>query len=186
MRLLRLFAAAAILSSPFALLPAGAQVESTPVPAPAKPDFSSVSFMLGTWTCSTKSSRRPGPFITTTTYRLDPSGYWINETSTVRPTSFISTRLTLFDKISYDPDTKRWVDVLYGDRGAYALSFSKGWDGNQMTWHDVSFAPGADISSQTDTTITKVSATKTTSSSAFTETKTGRHVTVNSTCTKVS
>ncbi len=53
-----------------------------------------------------------------------------------------------------------------------------------MTVHDVSFAANGDIGSQTDTTTTKVSATKITSSSSFTEAKTGRRVTVETVCNK--
>jgi hypothetical protein len=161
-----------------------AQVESTPIPAPNKPNFSSMHFMIGTWTCSTKSARRPSAYVTTSTYTLDPSGYWIDETSTTNATSWISRKLSVYDKITYDSDTHRWVDVLYGDGGAYGLSFSSGWEGNKMSWHDVSFAPGPDISSQTDTVITKVSPTKMTSASSFTETKTGRKVGVAGICTK--
>jgi hypothetical protein len=88
------------------------------------------------------------------------------------------------DRITYDSDSKRWVDVSWGDGGSYGLSFSKGWNGDKITWHDVSFAPSADISAQTDTTTTKVSPTKLTSMSSFTETKSGRHVSVSTVCMK--
>jgi len=161
-----------------------AQVESTPIPAPSKPNFSSMQFFVGNWTCSTKSARRPAPYITTSTYSMDPTGYWLNETSTTASTSWISRKLTTYDKFTYDPDTKRWVDVTYGDGGAYGLSFSSGWNGDKISWHDVSFAPGPDISGQTDNVITKVSPTKITFASSFTETKTGRHVAVTGSCTK--
>lgn len=169
-----------------ALVPASsvAQVESTPIPAPKKPDFSSVSFMVGSWTCKSKSSRRPAAFTTISTYSLDPTGYWMNEVSTTPKTSWVPTTLRNWDKITYDSDTHRWVDVLYGDAGSYGLSFSKGWNGNTIVWHDVSFAPGPDVSSQTDVTTTKVSPTKMTSTSSFTETKTGRRVMVATTCIK--
>jgi hypothetical protein len=182
MRSFRFLIAAAVLAA----LPAYAlaQMESTPVPAPVKPNFSSLMFLVGSWSCSTKSSRRPAPFMTAVTYAMDSSGYWLEQTSTTKPTAWIKTKLTTYDKITYDPDTHRWVDVSYGDLGAYGLSFSKGWAANQLVWHDVSFAPTPDIASQTDTTMTKVSATKVTSSSAFTEAKTGRKVTVMGTCTK--
>lgn len=163
---------------------ASAQVESTPIPAPNKPNFSSMEFMIGTWHCSTKSARRPSAYITTVTDSMDPSGYWINQTSVTKPASWISKELTVYDKITYDPATHRWVDVNYGDEGAYGLSFSKGWSGDRMSWHDVSFAPSADISAQTDTVVTKESSTKMTSASSFTETKTGRHVGVATVCTK--
>jgi hypothetical protein len=184
MRGLRLLIAVAALAAPVAALPALGQVESTPIPAPVKPNFSSLNFLIGTWTCTTKSSRRPAPFQTVSTYTADPSGYWIDETSTTKPISWVPTAITIEDRITYDADTKRWADVSYGTGGIYGLSFSSGWNGTSITWHDVSFAPTADISSQTDTTMTKVSDTKTTSSSAFTEAKSGRTVTVTSTCTR--
>ena len=161
-----------------------AQVESTPVPAPKKPNFSSMSFMIGTWTCSTKSARRPAAYVTTTTYTLDPSGWWIDATSSTNTTKWIPEKLTSMDKITYDSDTHRWVDTTIGPQNGYGLAFSTGWSGDQMTWHDVSFAAGPDISAQTDNVITKVSNTKTTSSSSFTEAKTGRHVSVTGVCTK--
>ena len=163
---------------------ASAQVESTPIPAPNKPNFSSMEFLVGTWHCSTKSARRPSAYETTVTYSMDPSGYWLNQTSVTKPASWIKKELTVYDKTTYDNDTHRWVDVTYGDGGTYGLSFSKGWVGNHMSWHDVSFAPGPDISAQTDSTNTKVSSTKVTSASSFTETKTGRHVGVTTVCTK--
>ena len=183
---IRLMVAAAVLLA--ATIPsfAFAQVESTPIPAPKKPNFSSMEFMIGTWTCSTKSARRPAAYITTSTYAMDPTGYWLTQTSTTEPTKWISQKLTTWDRITYDSDTKRWVDVTYGDAGAYGLAFSSGWNGNKMSWHDVSFAAGPDIKSQTDNVVTKVSPAKTTSSSSFTETKTGRVVSVTGVCTKKS
>ncbi len=184
MRIQRVLIAIALLAMSGIPAYAVAQVESTPIPAPAKPNFSSVSFMLGTWTCSTRSSRRPAAYVTTSTYTVDPSGYWINEVSSTRPTSWIARKLTTTDRITYDPDSKRWADVMYGDGGAYDLTFSNGWNGDRMVWRDVAFAPGPDISSQSNVTMTKVSPTKTTSTSWFTETKTGRRVTVTSTCMK--
>ena len=41
-----------------------AQVESSPVPKPPKPDFSVLAYRVGTWTCTNVSSRRPAPFTT--------------------------------------------------------------------------------------------------------------------------
>ncbi len=180
----RALAAAAVLS--LAAIPAyvPAQVESTPIPAPAKPNFSSMSFLIGTWTCSTKSARRPAAYVTTSTYTMDPSGWWIDETSTTNPTKWISARLTSLDKITYDSDTHRWVDVTTGALNGYGLAFSSGWHGDTMSWHDVSFMAGPDIASQTDNVVTKVSATKLTTSSSFTETKSGRRVAVTGVCTK--
>jgi hypothetical protein len=87
MRTSRVLIAAAVVLA--ALIPASgfAQIESTPIPAPVKPNFSSLSFMVGTWTCKSKSSRRPAAFTTISTYSLDPTGYWISETSTTPKTA---------------------------------------------------------------------------------------------------
>ena len=117
---------------------------------------------------------------------MDPNGWYIDETSVTTPMKWFATRQKqmTYDKITYDPTTHRWVDVLYDNQGGYGLSFASGWDGNKITWHDVSFAPSSDIKSQTDTTTTKVSATKMTGYSTFTEAKTGRVVAVTTTCTK--
>lgn len=173
--------AAAVLPS-FAL----AQVESTPIPMPGQPNFSGMRFMLGTWTCSIKSARRPAAYIVTSTYTLDPNGWYINETSTTKPMKWFATqsRTVQMDKITYDPTTHRWVDVTYDNQGGYGLTFSRGWNGNMITWHDVSFAPSSDIKSQSDNVLTKVSNTKVIGTSTFTETKTGRVVGVRSVCIK--
>jgi hypothetical protein len=184
MRVPRVLVAFAVLAAAAIPSYAPAQVESTPIPAAQKPNFTSMRFMVGTWKCATKSARRPAAYYTTSTYTIDPDGYWIYETSVTARTSWVSRPLRIWDHITYDSDTKRWVDVLNGDQGAYALSLSQGWVGNQIVWHDVAFAPGPDVASQTDTTVTKVSATKMTSASSFTETKTGRKVGVTTVCTK--
>jgi hypothetical protein len=163
---------------------AAAQVESTPIPASAKPDFSSMSFLVGSWSCSTRSSRRPTAFVTAVTYALDSTGYWLDQTSTVRPMAWMTRVLTTWDKITYDADTKRWVDVSYDNAGGYGLSVSSGWNGDNIVWHDVSFAPGAQISTQTNLTTIKVSPTKYQTASSFTEAKTSRTVHVATVCAK--
>jgi hypothetical protein len=165
-------------------LSAGAQVESTPIPAAAKPNFSSMNFLIGTWRCSTKSSRRPLAYITTSTYTRDASGYWLAETTTVKPPAWEPTALRTYDKITYDADTKRWIDVSYGDQGAYGFTTSPGWTGSSIVWHDAAFVPGAAIRSSSDTTVTKETASKFTTSSSFVETGSGRTITVNGICTK--
>lgn len=177
-----LFAGAALIALAPARLPA--QVEATPIPSPAKPNFTAFRFLIGTWTCSTLSSRRPAAFRTVVTYRFDPTGYWLDERSTTGPLSWMKSVLTILDRITYDPATNRWIDVMSGDQGAYGLSVSSGWRATQIAWHDLSFAPSPDVSSQTDTTMRKTSDTKTSSVSGFTEAKTGRRVTVTTTCTK--
>jgi hypothetical protein len=165
-------------------LSAGAQVESTPIPAAVKPNFASMNFLIGTWRCSTKSSRRPLAYITTSTYTRDASGYWLEETTTVKPPAWEPTALRTYDKITYDADTKRWIDVSYGDQGAYGLTTSTGWNGSSIVWHDAAFAPGTSMRSNSDTTMMKESPSKFNTSSSFVETGSGRTITVNGICTK--
>jgi hypothetical protein len=174
------FCAGAALLAPRTVI---AQVESTPVPEAPKPDFSSMSFLVGTWSCSTKSSRRPTAFATTVTDAMSPDGWWIEQKSVNQPMSWFNHVVTFYDKITYDASTKRWIDVNFGEMGGYGLSTSSGWNGNSIVWHDPTFAPNADVASQSDTTMTKDSNTKYTQSSSFTE-PSGRSVSVVTTCTK--
>jgi hypothetical protein len=51
--------AALLMATGVTAFAAGTAVEGTPVPTPPKPDFSSMKFLIGTWTCSDLSSRRP-------------------------------------------------------------------------------------------------------------------------------
>lgn len=158
-------------------------IESTPVPMLPKPDFSSMSYLVGTWTCSSKSARRPAAYTGTTTYSMSPDGWWIEETTVQNAMPWFPTKTTTYDKITYDSDTKRWIDVSYGDLGAYGLATSSGWNGNAMVWHDANFAPGSDVKSTSDITMTKNSDAKMTSTSSFTEAS-GRSIGVVTTCTK--
>ena len=164
--------------------PVSAQVETTPIPAALKPDFSSMRFLAGTWSCSTKSSRRPLAYVTTSVYALDGSGYWLEETTTVKPPAWEPSPLRTYDKITYDADTKRWIDVSYGDQGAYGFTTSQGWNGDTIAWRDRAFVSGASIQSTTDTTMTKISPTKYETAMSFVEAGSGRTVTVKGICTK--
>ena len=156
--------------------------ESTPIPTNTKPDWSSMKFLLGTWSCSTKRSRRPTPYSTTSTSAMDDTGYWM-VTKSVSPKVSWAPGINAVDMVTYDPQQKRWVDVYTDNLGGYDVTYSPGWKGNSAVWTDVLFQPGPDVMTTTPTTNTKVSDTKYTSSSSFTE-KSGRKVTVIGTCTK--
>jgi hypothetical protein len=159
------------------------QVETTPIPMAPKPNLTSMKFLIGTWNCSSQSARRPSPSTGTSTYALDPSGYWIVQTSTSPGVSWYPHKTASTDHITYDASTKRWVDTETDDNGGYDLSASSGWTGNAMVWHDITYPTGADIASNGDTTQTKVSDTKFTAISSF-KTKKGRVVGVTTVCTK--
>ena len=160
-------------------------IESTPIPGPPKPDFSAMKFLLGNWTCSTKSSRRPSAYTTTSTASIDPTGYWMVTKSVQHKTSWVPQDLSATDMTTYDADAHRWVDVLTGDWGGYNVSTSPGWHGISMVWTDAVISPQGNVASTTPTIVTKVSDTKTTARNTFKE-KSGRTITVDTVCKKTS
>jgi hypothetical protein len=170
---------------PLSTVVARAQVETTPIPMSPKPNFSSMQFQLGTWNCTTTNTRRAVPYTDTSKAVMDPSGYWMVTTDVTHPVSYDPHAHTTVTKVTYDASTSRWVSVSTDDGGGYDMSTSNGWEGNTMVWHDVAFPKTASITSSGDTTITKVSNTKTTLTSSFTESS-GRVVHVKGTCTKSS
>lgn len=181
---LSLFAAVAALSLPaFAL----AQVESTPIPTPPKPDLSPMAYRVGTWTCTNTSSRRPRPFMSTVTYTMDPSGYWLNATTTTPAISWFPHQRTGMDKITYDTQVKRWVDVGYDDLGGYGYTVSTtASTPTRIVWHDMSGTTGdPTVASSSDVVETKVSDTQVDSTSSFKE-QSGRNVTFTTSCKKQS
>ena len=158
-------------------------IEATPIPMAPPPNFSSMGFLVGTWSCSSKSSRRPAAYTSTSTYTASADGWWLNEITVTNPIPWYPYKVTTFDKITYDASTMRWIDVMYGDYGSYGFSTSRGWVGDTMVWHDPTFAATSDVTSQTDVTVTMRSATRMTSTSSFTESS-GRTVSVLTICTK--
>ena len=156
-------------------------VEGTPAPTRQKPDWSQSKYLIGTWNCSDVSSRRPGPFQTTTTFSMDPTGYWIIKKETVHKASWIPREAVTETRVTYDPYGKRWVRIATGDNGGYAISTSP----DRTAWTFVIQAQAPDIASYEPEVYTKVSDTKRTMKTSFTE-KSGRVVNVTETCTKSS
>lgn len=156
-------------------------VEGTPVPTAPKPDWSAAQYLIGTWNCTDVSSRRPGPFQITTTYALDPTGYWLIKTEKIHKASWIPQEFTNESRITYDNNAKRWVRIMTGDNGVYAVSTSP--DRTAFTYVIQSQAP--DIASYQPEVYSKDSNTKRTMKTSFTE-KSGRVVNVTESCTKGS
>jgi hypothetical protein len=162
-----------------------AQVESSPVPIAAKPDFTAMMFMTGSWSCSVLSARRPGPYIVTSTTSVSPDGYWLVTQNTVHKASWIPKEFVSIDKMTYDPSTNQWVDITTDELGGYDLSTSPGWNGNQIVWTDVTYPKTNATAVNNPTTVTKMSDTKTTAENTFKEPG-GRVVSVKTTCNKTT
>ncbi|MBV8281269.1 MAG: hypothetical protein JO347_04295 [Candidatus Eremiobacteraeota bacterium] len=174
--------ATALASTAIAFADTAPGIETTPIPNNAKPDWSSMSFMVGTWQCTSQSSRRASPAKSTQTNTMDSTGYWMVQ-KTIQPKLSWASAVSSVDMITYDKDQKRWVDVYTDDGGNYDVSFSPGWKGNTIVWTDAIFVPGPDIIATSPLTTVKVSDSKVTFSSSFTE-KSGRKNTLTGYCTK--
>ena len=175
---------AAIVAMPWAAATAQT-IEATPIPAPRKPDFSAFRFLVGTWSCSGKSSRRPSAIESTVTWSADDTGFWMIAKTESKPASWAPRAITYTDMVTYDFDAKRWVDVNTSTEGDYDVAVSKGWVGPRIRYHSLAFVPTAQIASFSDVVYTRVSSTKYTSTYSFTTAK-GRIVSVNGVCTKSS
>jgi hypothetical protein len=160
-----------------------AQVESTPIPMTPKPDFSKMRFLMGAWTCSTKSSRRPSAYTTTSNATMSSDGYWLVTRSTTPKLSWTTGSLHTQDMLTYDASTNRWIDIGTDNTGGYNVSTSPGWNGNRIIWTDMVITKTNATASTNPTTITKLSDTKTMSKSSFRE-PSGRLITVTTTCSK--
>jgi hypothetical protein len=174
---------ALLISSGAAAFGAAPKIEGTPVPTPVKPDFSGMTFLLGTWTCSDLSSRRPGPFTITEVYSMDPTGYWVIRDDTTHKASWITREYHSQTKYTYDRYAKLWIRITTGDRGQYAVATAPMAVRNTKTYTYVITTKSPDIASYAPEVYTKVSDTKKTMTTSFTETN-GRVVNVKETCTK--
>jgi hypothetical protein len=158
-------------------------IEGTPPPTQPKPNFSSMAFLIGTWECTDMSSRRPRPFNTTEVYSMDPTGYWILRESTVHKASWIPREFRSEAKYTWDSYAKRWVRITTGDQGGYAVATAPMPMGSTKTYTTIIQAKTPDIASYAPEVFTKISDTKKTMTTSFTETS-GRVVNVKETCTK--
>lgn len=134
----------------------------TPVPI-ARPDFSSMMFLTGTWTCTQMLRGKQRPDTSTTTVGMD--GAWMITQDTAPPfDQYRTVAINGTTYTTYDSTIKQWVQVAVDSGGGYGLSSSPGWQGNVITWT----TKGLDGSSGTDV-ITKVSATETSDDSSSTD-----------------
>jgi hypothetical protein len=182
----RLFSALALFmfatgATVFAAAPA---IEGTPVPARPKPDFSSMQFLVGTWTCSNLSSRRPGPFTTTEVYSLDPGGYWMLRADTTSKASWIPAEQHGQTRYTWDSEANRWVRISTGDTGGYSVATAPmPPSGKGKTYTYVIQTKTPDIASYAPEVYSKDSDTKKSMTTSFTETN-GTVVNVKQTCVK--
>jgi hypothetical protein len=148
----------------------------TPVPIP-HPDFSSMNFLLGTWSCTQPLRGKTRP--ETDVYSMSKDGMWMLEQSTAPPfDQYRTVAQNGMTYTTYDGGVKQWVSVNVDNLGGYGTESSPGWQGSSAMWG----GKGLDGTSFTDA-ITKVSATETTDLSTTTDPQ-GKVTTVTITCKK--
>ncbi len=161
--------------------PVAAQSTASPIPAPPKPDLTAMKGLIGSWSCSTKSSRRPAAVASTYTFSLDPSGSWIVNKGISEPSAWYPHKVTSTEYYTYDASQKRWVDIYIDDEGSYDMTTSAGPHGNTWIWHDAALQkPQGDAASFTDQKVALNGDVMTTEYSF--RTKVGKTVDVKSTC----
>jgi hypothetical protein len=143
---------------------------STAAPAPAptpvpmsKPDFSSLNFLVGTWSCTQQLRGKTRPETDVTTVGMD--GMWLVTQSTAPPFDRYRTyTINGINYMGYDPTAKVWVQTGVDSGGGYGIQTSPGWQGNVMTF----MGKYPDGSSSTDA-ITKISDTETSDTNSVTD-----------------
>jgi hypothetical protein len=183
-------AAGAQTTAPSAMAPAPAAISTMPPKAPifkvpTKPDFSSMRFLLGKWSCTAHSSRRAPTYnlVTKSVATITPDGYWMKTVTWTPKTPFYPAATVTTDWMTYDSDAGRWVDIQMGSFGGYGYTTATGWTHGLMLWTSEAFLPNGDVTSATGNLTTKVSDVKYTTAQAFTTTA-GLLYHITSVCTK--
>jgi hypothetical protein len=133
--------------------------QPTPVPD-VKPDFSAMTFLLGTWDCKTikTSMGRAAGRTETDVNSMTLDGHYMRTDGTSKPFDKARTRTIVTQGwVSYDTGKKQWYSFGIGNFGGFGMSTSPGWKGNTIVWTDTYGTDGTPLGV---TTTTKVSATK--------------------------
>ena len=173
---------ALLLTIGFIAAPAASTAQTSPAPTPVpipKPDFASMNFLLGTWTCT--QPLRGKTRTETDVYAVSNDGMWMVDTATSPPfDQYRTLPQNSTTSMTYDPTIKQWVQVYMDNFGGYATAASTGWQGNAANWS----AKGLDGTVVGDV-ITKVSDTETSDANTTTDPQ-GKVTTVTITCKKSS
>ncbi len=141
---------------------------ASPAPAPtqvpmARPDFSPMMFLAGSWSCTQMLRGKQRPDTSTTTVAMD--GAWMVTQDTAPPfDQYRNSTITGTTYTTYDTSIKRWVQTSVDSSGGYGTESSPGWQGSTITWT----GKGLDGSSGTDV-VTKISDTETSDASTATD-----------------
>lgn len=118
------------------LLPAAvsaATPDPTPTPLPVQhPDFSSMTFFTGTWSCMEEDDGKWTPHIARVSIGMN--GQWMI-IEDIAPRADRN-RPYAVNYMTHDASIKKWIELSVNDGGGYALASAPGWVGNSMTWSE--------------------------------------------------
>src|SRR5215469_13256654 len=100
------------------------KIEATLLPKEPTTDFTSMRRLVGTWSCSYKSSRRPAAYQARSVYALEPGDHWLSEATVTEPVPWHPIRFTTNDKVTFDGSVHKWIDVSLDQLGGYSISTS--------------------------------------------------------------
>jgi hypothetical protein len=151
-----------------AFLWAGISMAAQPTPVPnTPPDFTSMRFLLGTWSCHQTLPGRPGDRTETDTYTMAYDGWQMQDHNVSPPFDKFRTRDLVGDSwVTWDPTLKLWITQNVDNFGGYGLLTSSGWVGNRITWNAIN--PDGTVGRTIET---KVSDTKETFASWYNDKK---------------
>ncbi len=127
----------------------------TPVPM-GHPDFSSMRFLMGTWTCHQTLRGKDRSDTSATTMALDGQ-YMLTHDNAPSFDKYRTRAVKTESYTTYNSRTHQWVTISVDNFGGYGMSTSSGWNGNTMSSRTIisqDGSTGSDIS-------TKVSDSKT-------------------------
>lgn len=150
---------------------------ATQVPM-ARPDFSPMMFLTGSWTCTQLLRGKQRPDTSTTTIGMD--GAWMVTQDTAPPfDQYRTSTIQGTNYMTYDSSIKQWVQIGADSSGGYGTSSSPGWQGSTIAWtsKNLDGSSGSDV-------VTKVSDTETNDESTATDSS-GKVTKVAIHCTKM-
>jgi hypothetical protein len=132
-------------------------VSASPTPVPdGRPDFSSMTFLTGTWKCD--ALLRGKSRADTITYSLGLDNRWLLSHDVAPPFDQYRTRpITSDGWTTYNALNHQWVQITIDDFGSYVMATSPGWKNGSITWTSTVANDG----STGHDTFTKVSDTQT-------------------------
>ena len=143
----------------FAFLAGGIAMAAQPTPVPnTPPNFTSMRFLLGTWSCRQTLAGRSGVRKETDTYTMAYDGWQMQDHSVSPPFDKYRNRDLVGDSfVTWDPTLKLWINQNVDNFGGYGLLTSPGWVGNRITWSATN--PDGTIARTVETKISDVKET---------------------------